>query len=341
MSFVVFAMTYFAMAQNQNGKSLFLDSDQDGLTDQEERTIGTDPAKADTDGDGYSDGREVESGYDPLKPAPGDKIVAAQNSGTSQTNTNPELAPSADGQMADLLSTDAIGDLSSDPSNPNLTNELIGQLMSLTNEKASADSGFVENPTYSVEDYNQIAQKALETTNIAKSLPDISDSELKILPAIESKKLTPEEIKDKQKAEIEKYLAQVAFVFASNSPFSVQDTNDLQSGISSESTNLISAFATGNKSVIDGYAQKAQTGIDQIKKIEVPYVLKDIHKTMLQLSIYTLGLKDELALNSADPMKGLVAGSTLQSVAVKATQMQTELSKILADYGISSIKLPQ
>ena len=68
-----------------------LDSDHDGLTDQEENNIGTDPYKADTDGDGltdyeevkiyktnplnpdtdgdgYSDGVEVRTGNNPLGP---------------------------------------------------------------------------------------------------------------------------------------------------------------------------------------------------------------------------------------------------------------------------------
>ena len=68
-----------------------LDSDSDGLTDDEEKKLGTDPFRADTDndgltdwaeikiyrtdplnpdtdGDGYKDGNEVIKGYDPLKP---------------------------------------------------------------------------------------------------------------------------------------------------------------------------------------------------------------------------------------------------------------------------------
>lgn len=43
-----------------------LDSDNDGLTDVQEKTYGTDPLKTDTDGDGYLDGAEVSSGYNPL-----------------------------------------------------------------------------------------------------------------------------------------------------------------------------------------------------------------------------------------------------------------------------------
>lgn len=48
----------------------FLDTDQDGLNDYEEKAIyNTDPLNADTDGDGYLDGVEVMSGYSPLKAA--------------------------------------------------------------------------------------------------------------------------------------------------------------------------------------------------------------------------------------------------------------------------------
>ena len=43
-----------------------VDSDGDGLTNSEERDLGTDPDVADTDGDGIADGEEVERGIDPL-----------------------------------------------------------------------------------------------------------------------------------------------------------------------------------------------------------------------------------------------------------------------------------
>jgi len=49
-----------------------VDSDADGLTDAEEKIVGTDPNKADTDNDGYLDLAELKSGYDPL--VPGKKI---------------------------------------------------------------------------------------------------------------------------------------------------------------------------------------------------------------------------------------------------------------------------
>lgn len=43
-----------------------LDSDRDGITDPEEKRIGTDPNKLDTDGDGLFDGEEIGLGRNPL-----------------------------------------------------------------------------------------------------------------------------------------------------------------------------------------------------------------------------------------------------------------------------------
>ena len=44
------------------------DTDNDGLTNEEELGIGTDPLMTDTDGDGYDDGIEIKIGSDPLDP---------------------------------------------------------------------------------------------------------------------------------------------------------------------------------------------------------------------------------------------------------------------------------
>lgn len=46
-----------------------VDTDKDGLSDQVERTIGTNPNNSDTDGDGFGDGLEVHAGTNPRDPA--------------------------------------------------------------------------------------------------------------------------------------------------------------------------------------------------------------------------------------------------------------------------------
>ena len=48
--------------------ALLEDDDGDGLTNAEERVLGTDPSSMDSDGDGYLDGDEVREGADPVDP---------------------------------------------------------------------------------------------------------------------------------------------------------------------------------------------------------------------------------------------------------------------------------
>lgn len=50
-----------------------IDTDGDGLPDNEEERLGTDALVSDTDGDGFPDGEEVDRGFDPKNYSPGDK----------------------------------------------------------------------------------------------------------------------------------------------------------------------------------------------------------------------------------------------------------------------------
>ena len=71
--------TFFSWVGNilfGTGISSELDSDGDGLTDDEERRLGTNPFNPDTDGDGILDGDEVRLGLDPLRAdTDGDGII--------------------------------------------------------------------------------------------------------------------------------------------------------------------------------------------------------------------------------------------------------------------------
>lgn len=61
------------LAINQEIIDNNLDSDSDGLPDNLEKTLGTDPENSDTDSDGYKDGEEIKNGYSPLAAAPDGK----------------------------------------------------------------------------------------------------------------------------------------------------------------------------------------------------------------------------------------------------------------------------
>jgi hypothetical protein len=53
--------------QKQMPALVMIDDDQDGLPNDTEKRLGTDPKNPDTDGDGFNDKTELENGYDPLR----------------------------------------------------------------------------------------------------------------------------------------------------------------------------------------------------------------------------------------------------------------------------------
>ncbi|MFQ5669488.1 MAG: thrombospondin type 3 repeat-containing protein [Acidobacteriota bacterium] len=90
------------------------DSDRDGLADEEEAILGTDPANSDTDGDGLLDGFEVDHGFDPL--APGEELgdpdgdgldnLAEQAARTDPNNPDTDGDGVPDGAEVNSLGTD-------------------------------------------------------------------------------------------------------------------------------------------------------------------------------------------------------------------------------------------
>ncbi len=62
-----------AKEPNKEFEDASVDTDGDGIFDNEEKRLGTNPNNPDSDQDGYLDGDEIKSGYDPIKPSFGNK----------------------------------------------------------------------------------------------------------------------------------------------------------------------------------------------------------------------------------------------------------------------------
>ena len=84
-------------------QALFIDkdTDEDGLTDTEEATYGTEIDNPDTDGDGYKDGEEVHGGYNPL--GEGELAMPIELDTTSMFDMNDAKMQSRDAKrLADI-----------------------------------------------------------------------------------------------------------------------------------------------------------------------------------------------------------------------------------------------
>lgn len=98
------------------------DSDDDGLTDGEEATLGTDPFDADTDNDGLTDGQEVESiGTDPLDPDTDDDGLLDGIEVNGLNPTNPFVADTdGDGLLDGIEDANHNGALDPGETDPNV-----------------------------------------------------------------------------------------------------------------------------------------------------------------------------------------------------------------------------
>lgn len=119
-----------------------LDSDGDGLSDEEERALGTDPLLRDTDGDGVTDFEEVQQGTDPLAaPAPvvassSPEEVAAVEASLDLVASLPEVEeddrPFIDRDGDGLSDEEEIG-FGTDPNNPDTDGDGFGDAEEIKN----------------------------------------------------------------------------------------------------------------------------------------------------------------------------------------------------------------
>ena len=116
------------------------DTDQDGLNDSEEISIGTDPTRDDTDGDGLKDGWEVQYGFDPL-----DTNNAQQDPDDDNLNNLEEQSYGTNPRLRDT-DQDGLDDgqeisMGTDPNDADTDDDGIPDGVEDANHNGSVDSG--------------------------------------------------------------------------------------------------------------------------------------------------------------------------------------------------------
>ncbi|MDO8529191.1 MAG: hypothetical protein Q7S18_00810 [bacterium] len=323
---VILSFAFFSIAQenSESNKNIFEDSDQDGLSNAEEKTYGTNPNNPDTDGDGYSDGVEIKSGYDPLKPSPGDKIVkdAAQN----KPDTSPTSALSKVTEVAGSATE-------KNPADKNLTQELSTKVAALIN---SSDS---EKKDIKIEDIDALIS---DFTNQNQSmtfedLPKIDEKKIKIKKQ-EYAKLTEADRKAREKDDTLKYLTAAAYIMAANSPQKISSTDDLGK-LSNDIVSQVANFSASlsDISYFENLAAKGADTLKQLEEVEVPQNFLDIHVKALQVATYAVSLKNEAKPNAEDPVSTIVSVSRVQNLLILSESLFNEIQSRLSDLGIAEI----
>ncbi|MDO8566377.1 MAG: hypothetical protein Q7S04_04340 [Candidatus Moranbacteria bacterium] len=303
-SLLILSVGFFVFADDTaSKKNIFQDSDQDGLSNDEEKLYGTNPFNKDTDGDGYSDGIEVESGYDPLRHAPGDKIIKENKIASVPVQGETEnLTQKVSGEIAGILKT--------------------------TNESGQA---------ISLEAINASVEKVLGGNMEEVTLPEIDSKDIKI------KKL-PKNLKEKNRVEVERkdaieYLTVMAYLLANNTPQTFQTQDDLGSMLTSLSTDSLTALSSGNMDAIEQLSKRGEKMLGELKDVEVPEKMVDVHVKALKMARYAMQLKEELKPTGSDPLGQIAVLSKAQGFLGSVIGFVDEVQKKLSDYGIEEVPL--
>ncbi|HRY82512.1 MAG TPA: hypothetical protein P5232_02335 [Candidatus Moranbacteria bacterium] len=320
------SLAFFAMAeQNSSGaKNIFLDSDQDGLADTEEKAYGTNPKNSDTDGDGYSDGAEVKAGYNPLKKAPGDKLSETPK----QEVKGESITAKISGENDKKTTTDTTAkEASVSGEKENLTEKVAGKISALANQKDPA------NQTIDMEDIQGILDSIMSGEDFKDELPKVSKDDIKILKQNYGN-LSEKKAKEKKKEDAINYSVAVLYIFTSNSPEPLTSSTDAISILQKTIKQISSSFNSGNPESLNDLSNSGEKIYEQLKEVVVPEDMTDTQIKALQYALYAQDLKNIVKLDQADPLASLSNYSKIANYVKSLNAFYDEIKSKLDDYGI-------
>ena len=247
-----------------------VDSDKDGLTDEEEKKLGTNPTKADTDGDGFLDGQEVKEGYDPLKVAPYDKVTATTDRVTNN-NTNTSGSNENTNQAATTAVLIASNQNDNSQNKENLTDKVAKKV-----DEIVASYKLYTTPYESVP--ADIQDKIKKDVGVFTETL-LQGTGLDFAFSVDESKLS---IDEKQDKDIKKYLEQIKNVFRKNGL--ITDNETLENGLK----RIIGELQEMRKSDINWektaiWKRAIKSSVDEISLMPVNPELKPIHSRLLHI----------------------------------------------------------
>lgn len=314
-------LVWFGLSQADfSGENIFQDRDEDGLIDGEELAWGTDLNNSDSDGDGYSDGVEVKSGYNPTKPAPGDKLINIQGEQVEKQN---EIKSSKN----------------------NLTEEYFLELASKKRDYLGALRLVAEGNTKLIEennlgelsltedDLNSVLEKVSEKVQLSEDeVAPISENEIIIIPRPTG---SIEEIKKTEKTQIEKYITTMGYLIITRAPFQINSEDDFLNSGANFIEEVAMALINNDLKTLEKIREKNQEVFEELKKIETPEIIKDLHLKILYIYKYFLeGVDEKTLINQEDPLAMMLGLGKMQALMLKTQEISDQLDKICTEYGI-------
>lgn len=298
---VILSFSFYVTAQeNSDSQNIFLDSDQDGLTDEEEKMYGTDPKNRDTDADSYSDGAEVKAGYDPKIPAPGDRLADFKN---QENNSSDEAGTAPAGENLTAAISQKIADLPTDTE-------------------------------ISIDDIQTMIDESLTQHDISEEIPEVSIDDIKIKEQNYGK-YSDEEAKKRKKEDFADYISAIFYIFASNSPEPITSATDASSAMINTFQNILFAISLRNSESLEDISRSGERILEQLNEVEVPEDLVDFHIKALQYAMYAQGLKSSIKSDPTDPLSDIANLSKIQAFIQSVLSFSGDVEAKLDEYDVT------
>lgn len=303
---IFFALVFISFAQEgtDSGKNLFLDFDQDGLSNEEELAYGTDPYASDTDKDGYSDYTEVSGGYDPKKPAPGDKLIKE---------------------------VEKVVDISNEVNQEsNLTEVAATQLVDMMSDTVS-DGGVV-----TLAEVEKVVKDSIEKSAQVPELSEIDVDRIQIQDQ-SYKKLSDEEKKEQVKKDAREYVTAVSYIFMAQFPqLVIKENEDPTIATEKMISDIMTSFSSGNYKQLDELSESGKRAVEQLFDVKVPEVFADVHIRGIQLANYVQEMKDKAKIQTEDPLESIANISLAQGFIISAQEFFTDIENRLNEIGLDN-----
>ncbi len=304
---IVSAFSFFTFADDTK-LTLFEDFDRDGLSNAEEKSLGTNPKNADSDNDGYSDGVEIGSGYNPLIPAPGDRIIKKEESVVITPFTSQST---------------------------NVTNRISEDVVSYLAD--AQESGKTEIDS---EEFSQAVSDAVDKEVTFESISPIDISTITIKEQ-DYADLSSKKRDERLKEDAIEYFTAISYVFITAFPqdFFDRSVEDLQFELMTQLTDFSESLT--DYSFFEGLADNALIAKSQMAEIEVPEDLLEIHTEGLYLlnyisNIYKSGTYKNVSTDIA-PMIATLA--QMQGIIDLSMDFQDKINLKMEEYELEELFL--
>ncbi len=255
--------------------------------------------------------------------------VTAQEQGSDPLTSTPTTGDSSLLTNADAIGAAAGTTPAATPADPNNLTQQVSQQISTAMNAASQS-----NQDISLDQIKSIVSQSLNATVKDSDLPQIPASDIKVKTENYGN-LPADKAAEKKKEDVADYLVSMAYILSSNSPTPITSSDDTTSLENSITGQLSTALTTQNPAALKDLSDSGAKVLGQMKNVEVPQDLVDIHKKGLQLAEYAMQLQNKISPNSADPLSDIANYAKMEALIGVTANYASDAAGKLDQYGLT------